>query len=876
MKLLASRRTRSNDVRPSALPTLAPIFVAVSLAMPAVALAAGALPQGGHFVAGSGSIHGDATSLTVDTATSGRNIIDWTSFSIGSGNRVSINSNGPTLNRVTGADPSTILGSLTANNSLYLINPHGVLIGSSGVVSTAGRFVASTLDVDNAAFMNGGPLTFSSASGAAKGTVVNLGKISSSGGDVWLIANGEVDNVGTISAPNGTTELVAGQQVLLQDSAGSQQVFVQKGSAGNVVNRGDIEAAQISLQAADGNVYALAGNHAVLRATGTTTREGHVWLVADTGRVWIDGTVQAANADGSGGTVDTNSAKLRIGGGPSVKANVWNITLPAFTLDSVDAQVLQNNLNQGTSLNIQTTGAGGATGDIDVAAGLHWSGAASLTLGAYRSLTIEAASKLKNDGTGNLTLNADAQALDNNGGIVNNGIVDWSASRGIVSAYYDFFGNYHPGTMLANTSWSSPSESGLVTQITSYKLVNQLQDLIDINGDLTGNYALGRDIDANLGGIPGRSFIPLGAYPNGFTGQFDGRGHTIHSLNLVGVQGDYAGLFGILGKSAVVRDLNLNGTLTVNVGATSVSGDIGLLAGENDGTILRVNTSGTVIDYYERTTSSAGGLVGVNLGTIEHSSSSATVDAGSAGGLVGWNQGTVSQSHASGQVQGGSLSQGPGGLVSKNDGTISQSYATGLVMARCDGGCSGAGGLVYDNSFGTISQSFATGTVDANACDGNGCSVGAGLVYMNEGEGTIKQSYATGTVLALGSIAGAATSRAAGLVAANYGSITQSFAAGRLMGTTPQSPDGPQEPSAGIAYYNSGNIGNDVYWNKETTTASVGIASGDTVPASNGLTTAQMSKPASFSGWDFSSTGAWAMPAGADHPYLRWQAQPPL
>lgn len=53
------------------------------------------------------------------------------------------------------------------------------------------------------------------------------------------------------------------------------------------------------------------------------------------------------------------------------------------------------------------------------------------------------------------------------------------------------------------------------------------------------------------------------------------------------------------------------------------------------------------------------------------------------------------------------------------------------------------------------------------------------------------------------------------------------------------------------------------------------VMGGGTLPAANGLTTAQMSNPANFdSSWDFSSTGAWAMPVGATHPVLRWQLAP--
>jgi hypothetical protein len=62
-----------------------------------------------------------------------------------------------------------------------VINPQGIMVGPSGVISTGGRFVASTLDICNCAFMKGDSLRFS---GDSKAGVVNLGKISSSGGDV--------------------------------------------------------------------------------------------------------------------------------------------------------------------------------------------------------------------------------------------------------------------------------------------------------------------------------------------------------------------------------------------------------------------------------------------------------------------------------------------------------------------------------------------------------------------------------------------------------------------------------------------------------------------------------------------------------------------
>lgn len=752
---------------------------------------AGPLPTGGHFAAGTGSIGGNGTSMTINQS-SRRGVIDWTSFSIGFGNRVDFNNgSGATLNRVTGGDLSMILGSLSATGSLYLINPQGIVVGPSGIVSTGGRFVASTLDADNTAFMNGGPLTLT---GNSDKGVINFGKIGSTGGDVFLVSSKDATNLGSVSAPNGSAELATGHQVLLQDSSSSRQVFVQLGSGGTVFNAGTIKAAQVSLQAADGNVYALSGNHAVVRASGTATRDGHVWLVADTGTVSLDGTLESKNADGSGGTVDTNAGTLVFNGTPTVSAGTWNITTPNMWLTDAAAASFSRSLNAGTSVNLQTTGIGRPNGDIDVASNIGWNGAASLTLGAQHELRVDKGVTIENQGSGNLTLRADDGAIDNSGSVFNSGTVDWSKSTGIVSAYYDMNGLYLPGTLLSNTSWAAPAYSGLVTQITAYKLVNSLADLNHVAADLAGNYALGRNIDASDGGN-----FPLGGGDTPFTGQFDGRGYSVSSLTVSGgVQP--LGMFGVLGKSAVVRDLNVSGSVTTisnGIGNGNQTGAIaGILAGVNDGTIVGVSTSGSVGENTFGNGLTAGGLVGENYGTILRSSSSAGASGdGWSGGLVGANYGTIGQSYASGTVTMvggvmGALLGSPGGLVGVNNGTIAQSYATGTVQ----GGC----GMI--------------------ACVG-------GAAFVNTNNGTIDQSFATGNT--------------------PYGT--------------------------GFAQLSSGTIANDVYWDVDTTGTANG---GQGVPAANGLTTAQMSNPASFVGWNFGSNGVWAMPAGAMHPVLAWQVNP--
>jgi mucin-19 len=237
------------------------------------------LPSGGSFAAGSGGIAGSGSTLNV-TQTSLRGIIDWSGFSIGVGGLVQFNNGaGATLNRVTGAEESEILGRLSATGGVYLLNPNGVLIGKSGVIVTGGSFVAATLDTPDNAFLAGGALTLSGSSIAA---VENQGTVSSMNGNVFLVAR-TVTNGGGIAALNGMAGLAAGQEVLLQDSTSDPRIFVEA-PGGEVTNSGMIAAAAVALRRAGGNVYALAGNNGgMISATGTQTINGHVWLTASNG-----------------------------------------------------------------------------------------------------------------------------------------------------------------------------------------------------------------------------------------------------------------------------------------------------------------------------------------------------------------------------------------------------------------------------------------------------------------------------------------------------------------------------------------------------------------------------------------------------------------
>ena len=80
--------------------------------------------------------------------------------------------------------------------------------------------------------------------------------------------------------------------MILQPNGSGLSIQVNTG-AGNVRNN-TIVAAQAALNAAGGNVYALAGNNGgVVRATGTANINGHVWLTSG-GTTSVSGNVSGA------------------------------------------------------------------------------------------------------------------------------------------------------------------------------------------------------------------------------------------------------------------------------------------------------------------------------------------------------------------------------------------------------------------------------------------------------------------------------------------------------------------------------------------------------------------------------------------------------
>lgn len=293
-----------------------------ALALAFAAQLAWAGPTGGQVVAGAATISTLPGSVVVDQS-SHRAIVNWQSFSIHAGESARFNlpsSAAAVLNRVVANNPSAIYGNLSSNGQVFLINPHGIVVGPSGVINAAG-FVASTRDVSNQQFMNGGGLDFQGNSAAP---VQNLGRIVALDGDAALIG-ARVENVGAIEAPRGTVALVAGDHVYYAPDS-TAFIVVKSGismaeGATGVDNSGLIQAAQAELRAAGGNPLALAVNNTgIVSATRVDTIGGRVILSGGDGKTQVAGTV-SARAGATGGEIQALGQAVTVKSGALLDAS---------------------------------------------------------------------------------------------------------------------------------------------------------------------------------------------------------------------------------------------------------------------------------------------------------------------------------------------------------------------------------------------------------------------------------------------------------------------------------------------------------------------------------------------------------------------------
>ena len=496
-----------------------PLAIAVMLACTGASMANPTAPQ---VAAGAASFQTSGNTLTVTNAPG--TIINWQSFSIGAGELTRFQQQSAlsaVLNRVTGSDPSSILGALTSNGRVFLVNPHGIVFGQGAVINTAG-FIASTLNISDADFL-AGRLRFE---GGGHGALKNAGTIQA-GGDIFLVGP-QIENSGLIRSDNGSVMLAAGQSLTISspDAHGVQFALQAPADAalnlgildarnaaamfaGTLRHSGEIRAASASVDASGRVILAaqqdaIIDGHAVINVDNSAGRGGTVRITGERvglfdnatvtargaaggGEILVGGDVQGANpavrnaamthvasgatldagataagdggrvivwADdtarvhgqlsarsgpqgGAGGFIETSGKRFLDVSGIRVSASgetagTWlldpynieivagggtvnNGGVPAFTPGGDDSQIgadlITGQLDAGTSVTLNTAGAGSQAGNIVVNAPVVKTAdnAASLTLTANNDITVNQSITLSGPATGiNAGFNATA------------------------------------------------------------------------------------------------------------------------------------------------------------------------------------------------------------------------------------------------------------------------------------------------------------------------------------------------------------------------------------------------------------------------------------------------------------------------------------
>ena len=303
------------------------------------------LPSGLSVVQGQARLTTTGSTLTVTNSPGA--VLNWNAFSIGAQSAVRFDqasASSAVLNRVTGNDPSQVLGRLSSNGKVWLLNPNGVLFGPGARVDVAG-LVVSTLnlaDSDWSAGRNAFTLTRGGGSGGAgSAEIVNLGELRTPLRGRVMLVGASLRNEGLIEAPGGQIVLAAGHSVELRDTGAPNLSVKVSAPQGSALNLGQLLAAggRIDLQAALVNQNGLVraeslklgvGGEIVMRATqalnlGADSRTvvdggsgGTLTIDAGKGTTTVLGQLSATGSTGAGGQVQLLGQQVALAGAAAV------------------------------------------------------------------------------------------------------------------------------------------------------------------------------------------------------------------------------------------------------------------------------------------------------------------------------------------------------------------------------------------------------------------------------------------------------------------------------------------------------------------------------------------------------------------------------
>ena len=345
----------------------------------AATIAANTLPTGATVAQGKVSVSQTANTMTI-TQSSDKAVVNFQSFNVGSNAKVNIiqpSANSVQLDRVTGNDPSKIMGQLTSNGQVVLVNPNGIVVGKDGSVS-ASAFTASTLGISDADFMAG---NYNYKGNGSNGAVVNHGTIKTANGNYVALLGAKVTNDGKIDAGSGSAYLGAANTISVPVSRSGR---IKLEVSADAINAAVSNTNNGVIQAAGGQVYIQAGalnDAAAIAISGTVDvsgkQGGNVTILADGGQIAVHGSVKAnstASTTATGGNIvigrDTDTgvlAKSTDVSGANLQAANGFVETSAHVVKSDGVQVKASTwLIDPNNVEINDTGIAAVAGDTVV------------------------------------------------------------------------------------------------------------------------------------------------------------------------------------------------------------------------------------------------------------------------------------------------------------------------------------------------------------------------------------------------------------------------------------------------------------------------------------------------------------------------------
>ncbi len=749
-------------------------------------------PAGGQVISGDITINPtDAAGTMVIDQHSQQGIVNWDSFNIGAKETTIIhqpNADSTHLSRVVGSDPSEILGTLSSNGKVFLVNPNGILF-AKGAKLDMPALVASTLNIKDQNFKSKN-YDFNAAlnpNGKA-GSIINAGSLTASNGLIALLAP-QIKNQGIINADLGQVHLGAGDHIVLNignnpllnyELSDSMQVMNEQGTPVSIDNAGIIKAngghVYLTAAAAHDVLHQVVSNSGVIEANRMGDKNGSIVLYANGGDVEVDGSLFASNGKIAvlGKNIHLkNNAQLSVSGDQAGSIYVGG---PAEGKGDL-AKAETSTIAQGARLSADSTGSNQDGGHIVV-----WSNDYTQALGRFSAQSVS--------GDGGLIETSGLRSLDVMGAQINTSSQRAGHSGTWLLDPYDITINAALAKQIVNTLATSnvlvtttAGNSGSTGDLTVASAINynsadnpnnnnltlRAERDILVNSAITNNSTSGnlylqatRNIEMNSGGSITSNTTGIVSLRSDYTAtgtgavNFNGSGTQITKTNgrveiyydptgagkYTGAQAstvaaDFFASRVSLSSAALDSYMLINNTSDLTAAAAAVNDsdayDSKFAFGQNiDLTGYAATPIGNFgdgnVDYY------SGHFNGQNYVISNLTISAVGVDYQGLFGDIQTGADLRNLALTNVSITGAGA---VGGLVGQMDGgNITNSYTTGTISSTTSGG-----GLLGVMGDGTISRSYSSAAVSG----GESATVG-GFVGLVAGASTISGSYATGAV----------------------------------------------------------------------------------------------------------------------------------